>query len=92
MPNDIPGAAGHGITLDNRKKLNMTGIEAVESFNDKLVQVRVNANVVLAVKGTNLNVSKFNTDNGTLSIDGDVEELRYADKHKGAGMLKKIFK
>ena len=81
----------HSITLEQRKRLSMAGIEAVESFNDKLVQIRVSEGVLLAVKGSALNVSKFNTENGTLSVEGVIEELKYTDKGQG-GLIKKMFK
>jgi sporulation protein YabP len=83
-------AAGHGVQLENRKRMSLTGISAVESFNDREVTVRT-ADSVLVIGGEGLTVTKFNTDNGTLVVDGLIGSFKYQGA-KTAGVFKKIFK
>lgn len=81
----------HSLTLENQNKASMTGILAVESFNEKQVCVKTNSSNLLII-GENLNVSKFNTDNGTLVVQGKICELKYNDGSKAAGVIKRLFK
>lgn len=82
----------HNVTIDNRKRVTMTGVIAVESFNEKQVQARLKECGVL-VLGESLNVSKFNTENGTLAVDGQINEIKYTQTGmKATGLIKKLFK
>lgn len=89
--NETRTDAGNTLSLDNRKKANLTGVTAVESFNEREVKIRI-GETLLTVGGESLNVSKFNTENGTLTVDGKINEIKYSDNLKPAGILKKIFK
>ena len=81
----------HSVTLENQKRASLTGISAVESFNEKEVQIKT-GEISLTIFGENLNVSKFNTENGTLVVDGKINEIKYHDNVKASGVFKKLFK
>ena len=81
----------HTLTLENRNKASLTGITAVDSFNEKQVVVKMpSSNLIIC--GENLNVSKFNTDNGTLVVEGMISEIKYSEGGKAAGVIKRLFK
>lgn len=84
-------ADNHGLTLENQSRANFTGIVSVESFNEKQVSVKTAGRSII-ISGENLTVSKFNTENGTLAIEGRINEIRYIEKGKAAGVLKRLFK
>ncbi len=85
----------HSIILENRQKLNVSGVEHVNHFNDEMV-VLVTVAGVLTIKGTDLDVSKLNIEDGNISISGTVYSLNYSDKQsigeKGSGFLGRMFK
>lgn len=81
----------HTLTLENQQRASLTGIISVESFNEKQVNVKTQTRYLI-ISGESLNVSKFNTENGTLVVEGNITEVRYTEKGKTAGIIKKIFK
>lgn len=85
----------HTIFLDNRQKLNISGVIDVGSFNDTIVNVETEAGF-LEIKGKNLHMSRLNLENSEMSIDGFVNSFEYKDKaihnKSGGSFLTKLFK
>ena len=88
-------ARNHSIMLENREKLNVSGVEHVNSFNSELVILETIAGV-LTIKGEELDISKLNVEDGNVSVSGTIYALNYSDREsigaKGAGFLGKMFK
>ncbi|QNO14864.1 sporulation protein YabP [Alkalicella caledoniensis] len=86
----------HKLVLTNQKKLEITGIEEVDSFNQEEIILVTFDNDLLAIKGEDLNVKNLSTDVGKVSIEGTVYEIIYAaDKDsgkKGKGIIGKLFR
>ncbi len=85
----------HNVVLENRKKMSVSGVEHVTSFNpDVIVLVTVQGN--MTIKGEELDIKKLNLDDGNLSIEGYISSIVYSDKEdigsKGIGFLGKMFK
>ncbi len=91
----IDGHRNHSIILENREKLNVSGVEHVNSFNSETVILETVAGV-LTIKGGELDVNKLNIEDGNISIRGTIYSLNYSDKHgmgeRGTGFLGKMFK
>lgn len=79
----------HSLTLEEQKRLNLTGILNVDSFNEKEVCLKLAENT-LHITGANLNVEKLNVEDGTLSILGDISAIRYSGAKQS--IIKRIFK
>jgi len=85
----------HNIALENREKMNVSGVEHVTSFSPSIIiLVTVQGNIT--IKGEELDIKKLNLDDGNLSIDGYINSIVYTDKEdigsKGKGFLGKMFK
>lgn len=83
----------HNIIMEGRKKLSVSGVEDVESFNDEEIVLHTNMGI-LVVEGEMLHISKLSIDSGEVMIDGGLETLRY-DEDKGASkgsFFGKLFK
>ena len=82
------------IVLENREKLNVSGVNDVLSFDDQVVMVETELGL-LTVKGENLRINKLSIDTSEVIIEGDISYLAYSDKelekNKGS-ILNKIFK
>lgn len=78
----------HNLTLTNREKLVVTGIEKVKSANDKSVLILL-PNTTLYIGGSNLQVNQLDLHTGILEIVGLVDEIKYGN---GKPLLKRIFK
>jgi len=82
----------HNMVLENRKKLSLTGINDVNSFDNTQITAFTEAGY-LTIKGSSLHISKFNTSNGELNITGKIDELAYSNKQKShLNFMEKIFK
>lgn len=81
------------VILENRKKLTLTGIRDVLSFDDEIVVVESELGL-LHIKGSDLRVNKISVETGDVVVDGTIRALEYSDKDIGPkqGLMSKIFK
>ncbi len=81
------------VILENRKKLTLTGIRDVLSFDDEIVVVESELGL-LNIKGTDLRVNKISVETGDVIVDGTIRAIEYSDKDIGPkqGLMSKIFK
>ncbi len=81
------------VILENRKKLTLTGIKDVLSFDDEIVIVESELGL-LNIKGADLKVNKISVESGDVIIDGTVRAIEYSDKNmtQKQGLMSKIFK
>ena len=82
------------LVLENRNKLNVSGVKDVLSFDDELVVMETELGL-LTVKGENIKINKLSIDTGDVVIDGEISNLSYNDhtkKSQEAGLFSKIFK
>ncbi len=81
----------HCVTIENREKLVLDGVEDVESFDEENMVIHTNMGVVL-VSGSGLHMQKFNMDNGELCIEGSIDEFVYTEGgREKKGLLSKLF-
>lgn len=83
------------IVLENREKLNITGILDVFSFDDQIIIVETELGL-LTIKGTDLKINKLSIDTSDFVVDGKINSLMYSDSDtsikKNKNILGKIFK
>ncbi len=81
------------LILENREKLNVSGVNDVLSFDDQVVIIETELGL-LTVKGENLKINKLNIDTSEVIVEGKIDNLSYSEhqaKSEG-GILGKIFK
>ena len=81
------------IFLENRTKLNITGINDVLSFDDQIIITETELGL-LTIKGENLKINKLSLDTSDFSLDGEISSLTYSDHEsiQKKSLLSKIFK
>lgn len=83
------------IVLENREKLNISGVLDVLSFDDQIVILETELGL-LTVKGENLRINKLSLDTSEVTVDGEIFQLAYSEKENmeksSGGFLSKIFK
>ena len=87
-------AVMQNIVLENRRKLTITGVLDVLSFDDLLVILETDLGL-LTVKGENLRINKLSIDSSEVIIEGEISNLSYSEKDfdkKSKSFLGKIFK
>ena len=85
----------HNLILENRKKLSVSGVEEVESFNEDEIILRTLHHGVLVIKGTELHINRLNVDSGDVNIVGTVTDMDYIDesvKQKGQGLFARLLR
>ena len=82
------------LLLENRKKLNVSGVNDVLSFVDQVVIVDTELGL-LTVKGENIRITKLSLDTAEVVIEGEISSLTYSDNKQdksNSTLLSKIFK
>ena len=86
----IQKAKPQNLILENREKLNITGVIEVGSFNEEVVTMKTELGE-LTIYGYNLKINKLDVDNSEISIDGNIQCLEYSDKNNGKAKNRNIF-
>ena len=68
----------HSLTMVSRKKLQLTGVNNVDSFNETAVMLTTTEGA-LSIAGKQLSVAALNVADGTLSVEGRIDALKYRD-------------
>lgn len=77
------------LTLTNRNKLNITGVDCVESFSDEVLKLVVNGSKMM-VCGLGIKILSYDKSSGNFSAEGEIREIKY--EHKKQPFIKRIFK
>lgn len=83
------GQLPHKLTLDERKKLTMTGVTEVVSFEANAVMLRT-ALGTLIVHGRELQLKNLSLDGGQVAVEGRISALIY-EEPKSGGWLSRLF-
>ncbi|MBQ8894665.1 MAG: sporulation protein YabP [Clostridia bacterium] len=81
----------HLLSIENRQRLNATGVLDVDSFDEKTVVILTNMGV-LTVEGQDLHINSLNVENGDIAIEGTIDQFRYSDLKEKGGMFKGLFR
>ena len=84
----------HNLVLENREKLNISGVVDVSSFDENMIVLETEMGG-LVIKGSSLHINKLNVDDGNLLIEGHVISCIYSDKvesKKAGSFFSSLFK
>ena len=85
-------AVQHCVSMQDRGKLLLTGINEVDSFDEQNITVLTDM-LELSVRGSELHIEKLSTDTGEMSVEGKIDALIYTDDepHQG-GFFARVFR
>lgn len=82
----------HNIILNDRKKLNVSGVKDVDSFDEETIIIYTELGE-MTVRGNDLHINTLNVETGELSIDGSIYAIIYSDDTpKKEGFFSKVFR
>ena len=82
----------HNIIMENRRKLTITGVMDIDSFDESTVIMFTDLGE-LTVKGASLHINRIDVDTGDLLMEGDIEQLYYTDNQpQKGGFFSKLFR
>lgn len=82
----------HNIELENRKKMRLTGVVDILSFDEETITV-LTVLGKLVIKGTELKILNFGNETGDMEIEGKINAVVYLNDAKGkSSFMGKLFK
>ena len=92
---DTISSLTHGITLNERKNIIITGVKKIDSFDEEEFNLETTMGDLI-IKGEELEIIKLDTYQGNVSIKGKIDSMIYMDngvsKSKEESFLSKLFK
>lgn len=80
----------HSMSLTNREKLKLSGVEDVRGFDEETV-ILTTAMGELTVHGSGLHVERIDLEAGELSVSGRICELAYSDASVNTAFWHRLF-
>lgn len=82
----------HSVVLEERECLTVSGVNDVDSFDEDMIVAFTNLGE-LTIKGSELHISKLDTETGELNVEGDISALIYSSDQPGSsGFFGKLFR
>ena len=86
-PQNLP----HNLTLNDRRKLSLTGATEVISFDDSSVVVNTPLGTLM-VQGRELQLKTLTEDGGNVSVEGYITALAYEEPRAAGGWLSRLIR
>lgn len=84
----------HRIVMEDRKQINVSGVNKVKSFESKEIVLET-LQGVLAIKGHELGIKNLNVEDTEVEIEGTVDSMQYVSNKAGGpsrSIFEKVFK
>ena len=83
--------SNQNIIIEDRKKLTLSGVKDVISFDDETLLLETVLGR-LTVKGAGLHIVNFDTASGDLSAEGKIYAAVYTSDEKNGGFFSRVFR
>lgn len=80
----------HGLSMENREKMSVTGVEDVSGFDENMVVLTTGLGD-LTVRGEGLHIERIDLDAGQLELRGKIQELSYDEPARSGSVWSKLF-
>lgn len=84
-----PIVSNSRLTLENQKKITLSGVMEVVSSNESSIVAKLNKSNVY-ITGSNIHITKLDVEQGVLEADGLFNQIKYNQKPEN--LIKRIFK
>lgn len=81
----------HKLTLDERRKLTVTGVSEVVSFDETAAVLHTKLGT-LVVQGEQLQLKTLSPEGGQVAVEGTVSQLLYQHTQEKGGWLSRLFR
>ena len=85
-----PAARPHSLSLENRSKLNLSGVEDVFGFDENTVILTTSLGE-LTIRGENLHIERIDLFIGELSVQGHVCAMSYEERVEPRSIWTRLF-
>ena len=80
----------HSLTLNERRKLSVTGVTEVVSFEDTAVVLKTGLGTLI-VQGRQLQLKTLSVDGGQVAVEGTISALGYEEPRQSGGGMRRPF-
>ena len=81
----------HSITMEERRKLSISGVLNVESFDEREIIMETSEGNLI-IRGEDLSISKLSVDNGAVNVQGKITDLQYEEPVVRQGFRARLFR
>ena len=85
-----PAVKPHSVSMDDRCRLNVTGADDVESFDETTIVMNTSQGNLI-VRGSGLHIGKISLDVGEIKVEGMITDLNYEEKAHTGGFWSRLF-
>ena len=85
-----PAVKPHSVSMDDRCRLNVTGVDDVESFDETTIVMNTSQGNLI-VRGSGLHIGKISLDVGEIKDEGMITDLNYEEKAHTGGFWSRLF-
>lgn len=83
-------ALPHSLSLQDRKKMAVSGVNEVVNFDENQVTITTTMGT-LVIRGSSLHVDQLSLDSGELRLTGRIDIVEYDDSVTSGGFLRRLF-
>ena len=80
----------HSLSLNERRKLSVTGVTEVVSFEDTAVVLKTSLGTLI-IQGRQLQLKTLSVDGGQVAVEGTVSALGYVEPRQSGGWMRRLF-
>lgn len=82
----------HSLVVEDRKRLSVSGVTDVESFDEETVAMATELGELL-IHGYDLHINRIDVESGDLSLEGEIVSLTYTDNQpQSNGFFGRLFR
>lgn len=87
----MPENAMHDLIIESRKKVTMTGINDVESFDEETIIAQSECGEI-SLRGRGLKISRLSVESGDMTVEGEIDAVVYSEGKSAGGFFAKVFR
>ncbi len=87
----MPENTIHDLIVESRKKVTMTGINDVESFDEETI-IAQSCCGEISIRGSGLKISRLSVESGDMVVEGEINSLSYAEAKATGSFFSKVFR
>jgi len=95
MDEKIKTAKSHKMMMDNRRKVEISGVNDVISFDLNTILLETDYGMI-TIKGSNLHVNRLSVEKGEVDVEGKLDGINYSDvssyAKKGESFISRMLK
>lgn len=87
----MPENTMHDLIVESRRKVTMTGINDVESFDEETIIAQSGCGEI-SIHGKGLKISRLSVESGDMTVEGEIDSVIYSEGKATGSFLSRVFR